>query len=165
MTVLAVEGPTGTVASVVVMIEQGGEQEGQEMPPPRARLTAREMIASDVAIRRDALNEINFTFRLYAPLLDRKEYAIVRSQLRTEPAFSLRKTCRNLKKYLDSPEKQAKFDRVYDELIDATTELDVRCLKRLQGEGVPGQGVADAELQGVLKRALAAFDEMLDLAQ
>ena len=132
---------------------------------PRPRLTAKEILAGDVAVRREALQEILFTLRLYGPLLEKKEYTAVRSQLRTEPAKSLRKTCRAARKYLDAP-AQATFDAAYDRLIDSVARLDVLLLRRTQGEGVEAlAGARDSEAEGLLAAVVEDMEKLLALLQ
>lgn len=129
------------------------------------RLTARDLLTSDVSSRTAALGEILFTFRLYESILDnRPNYAtIIRSQLRTEPAKSLRQTCKSLRKVLASAEAQAKFDQNYDGLIEAIANLDTECLKIEQR----GEAAAESSrplVASELNKVFAAFDALVQVA-
>lgn len=131
----------------------------------RPRLTAKEILAGDVAVQKQALQEILFTLRLYGPLLEKKEYAAVRSQLRQEPAKSLRKTCRALRKYLDAA-SQTSFDVKYEALIDSIARLDVLLLRRTQGEGAEAVltgAQRDVEAETLLGEVLGAMEGLLGL--
>ena len=129
------------------------------------RLTARDLLTSDVSSRTAALSEILFTFRLYQPILEnRPNYAtIIRSQLRTEPAKSLRQTCKSLRKVLASAELQAKFDSYYDGLISAIADLDTECL-RIEQKGEAAAESGRPLVAAELKKIFVAFDALVQVA-
>ena len=79
-------------------------------------LRAVDLITSDIALYRKDLDDMLLAMKVSTKDVEEKEYARFRNSLRTEPLFSLRKTCFNLKKYLPSKEDQAKFQSAYEEV-------------------------------------------------
>jgi hypothetical protein len=93
------------------------------------KLTAADVLKSDLDPRVDFLNDVLFVFKLYPDYLEKGDYSSIRSSLRSDPTVELRKTCKKLVKYL--PVEKAKlFNTAYASMIDVLNDVDaVRTLE------------------------------------
>lgn len=88
------------------------------------KLTAADVLKSDLEPKIDALKDIFFVIKLYPSYLDSKDYQSIRQSLRQEPLIETRKTCRKIVKYL--PENQVlPFNKAYNNMIEKLNDLDV----------------------------------------
>jgi len=164
----------GTSSPALVHAEEFGSEVAatatSETAAKRPMLSASDLIKQDTAPNVLLLKDILFTIKLYPTFLEKQDpspYAAIRNQLRTSPGVELRKTAKNLKKYLTSPQQVAEFEQKYDALIDKVNELDVICLKRLQGENVPqvskrdGSVAKDVEMEQLISSTVLDFEQLL----
>ena len=122
----------------------------------RPRLTAKGLLANDVAIRTDALRSILFSFKLYENLLETDDFAaVIRSQMRLEPARSLRLVAKSLCKVLPSTETQSAFDAEFAKVLDVLSQIDALLLKGREGP-------VDRDLvRSLLSQLYSSYDELL----
>eukprot|EP01041_Mallomonas_annulata_P010170 gene10170-21199_t len=118
-------------------------------------LTASEMIKSDIVPKVETLKDILFLIRTCGDLIDKQDYAGIRALFRTEPASSLRTTCRKVKLFLPSKAEQDNFGNNYSDMIDSIDTLDSFALKRMQGQS------DDKTLKNVLEVAIVKYGAML----
>jgi hypothetical protein len=90
---------------------------------PSPRLTAADVLKSDLEPRVSYLQDVLFVFKLYPEYLEKGDYTSIRSSLRSDPTVELRKTCKKLVKYLPV-EKAKEFNTGYAGMIDALNDLD-----------------------------------------
>lgn len=97
---------------------------GVPTPAVADSLTASELIRSDLQPKIEILKDILFTIKTYPELIDKQDYLTIRSLLRSEPAVSLRVTCRKLKQFLPSKSQQDSFGSAYSTMIDSVDDFD-----------------------------------------
>ena len=91
---------------------------------PKQKLSAADVLKSDIDPKVDALKDILFIIKLYPSYVESLDYASIRQSLRQDPVVEMRKTCRKLVKYL--PEAQiSSYNKNYNDMIDKINELDV----------------------------------------
>jgi hypothetical protein len=134
--------------------------------PPHAAMSATmtnlkavDLISSDLNEDKAVLENIVQILKLDQSLVDSKDYQSIRTSTRSGSVTSLRKTCKQLIKVLNSEEQQAAFTAKYDDMIDKFNDFDSLITKRLQKAGVP-EG-KDDEVQGKLNALLDAYAAML----
>lgn len=134
--------------------------------PTKPKLTARDLISNDVTPRTEALKNILFTMKLYTPIIasEPERYPeIIRTQLRSIPSNQLRNTCKALRKYLPSQSVINDFDQIYSKLIEAIGEVDVLCLKKMQGDGFPSDG--EERVRRLLLEVYGGMDALISVAE
>jgi hypothetical protein len=134
--------------------------------PPHAAMSATmtdlkavDLISSDLNADKAVLENIVQILKLDQSLVDSKDYQSIRTSTRSGSVTSLRKTCKQLIKVLNSEEQQAAFTAKYDDMIDKFNDFDSLITKRLQNAGVPAG--KDDEVQGKLDALLDAYAAML----
>lgn len=93
------------------------------MLSPESKISAADVLRSDIEPKMDLLRDIQFVFKLYPNLVENGDYSTIRKGLRQEPVIDLRKTCKNLMKYLPA-DQASPFKRAYEEMIDSLNDLD-----------------------------------------
>eukprot|EP01031_Cornospumella_fuschlensis_P028601 gene28601-34528_t len=126
-------------------------------------LTASDLKKNDLAPRISLLKDIQFVVNLLPSYIEKQDYVSIRQTLRSEPTVELRRTCKELPKYLDVADAKA-FNVAYEDLIDSINSLDVTALKRMQGSGVPqSKDVKDVQMLGLIEEAATKFAKMLSV--
>ena len=87
-------------------------------------LSASDVLQSDITPKINTIKDILFTFQLYPQYIKAGDYLNFRQALRTEPAASLRKSCRSLKPFI-LPDTQKTYEAAYQDMIEAVNEMDV----------------------------------------
>eukprot|EP01035_Chromulina_nebulosa_P018352 gene18353-24045_t len=129
-----------------------------------SKLTAEELLQSNIQPRLSLLKDIETSFTQYDSYISSRDYLSIRSALRQEPTVELRKTCRSLKKYLTS-EKQAVFDKAYNDMISSIDDLDSLALKRTRGDGIPSGDKIDDEMAKAVSVATNKLDGLIKIAE
>ena len=124
-------------------------------------LKARELIQSDLNEDKVILKNILQVFKLNAGLVDSKDYQSIRTSMRSGSVTSLRKTCKQLCKVLESEEQQQAFNDAYDDMIDKLNDFDTLVTKRLQRTGIPAEDAKDEDLRADLDALVNSFEAML----
>ena len=88
------------------------------------KLSAADVLKSDIDPKVDSLKDILFIIKLYPSYVESSDYVSIRQSLRQDPVVELRKTCRKLTKYLPATQITS-FNKNYNDMIDKINELDV----------------------------------------
>eukprot|EP00596_Hydrurales_sp_CCMP1899_P007566 CAMPEP_0119051866 /NCGR_PEP_ID=MMETSP1177-20130426/73345_1 /TAXON_ID=2985 /ORGANISM="Ochromonas sp, Strain CCMP1899" /LENGTH=189 /DNA_ID=CAMNT_0007031221 /DNA_START=3146 /DNA_END=3715 /DNA_ORIENTATION=+ len=124
-------------------------------------LTAAEMLKQNIQPRIEHIKEISFAMKTFPTILDKGDYIALRGGFRSMPAMDLRKTCKLLKPFLVGDEKKVEFEKTYTIMIDAVNDIDVLALKRVQGSGLPKNGLKDEKMVSLLTDAITKMDDLL----
>ena len=124
-------------------------------------LSAAEVIQADIGPKVLLLKDILFVLKLFPTFSDQQDYAQLRSSLRSSPLIDLRKTCKKLKPLLSPAARQDAFQAKFDAMLESLEALDVKALRRTQGENVPKKGEKDAELLAAIELLIKNFEGML----
>lgn len=92
--------------------------------PIKQKLSAADVLKSDIDPKVDSLKDILFIIKLYPSYVESLDYASIRQSLRQDPVVELRKTCKKLSKYLPAAQITS-FNKNYNDMIDKINELDV----------------------------------------
>jgi len=125
-------------------------------------LTASDVLNADVKPKIDLLNDVLFTIKLFPKIVEQYDYPQIRLSFRSGPTTELRKTCRKLIPFLEES-KRNKFEKAYQEMIDELDYLDVLCLRRAQGEGIPDKGKTDDIMLNQISKLTTKFENMMSI--
>ena len=125
-------------------------------------LTASDVLSADVKPKVDLLNDVLFTIKLFPTIVEQNDYAQIRLSFRSGPTTELRKTCRKLIPFLEEP-RRGKFDKAYQDMIEELDYLDVLCLRRAQGEGIPEKGKPDDVMLNQIAKLTTKFESMINI--
>ena len=150
--------PVLTGAAIATSVVPSSVTAAAEPPGP---LKASELIQSDLNEDKAILKNILQVFKLNAGLVDSKDYQSIRTSMRSGSVTSLRKTCKQLCKVLESEEQQQAFNDAYDDMIDKLNDFDTLVTKRLQRTGIPAEDAKDEDLRADLDALVNSFEAML----
>lgn len=134
----------------------------EETTENKVILTASDVLTADVKPKIDLLNDVLFTIKLFPKIVEQNDYPQIRLSLRSGATTELRKTCRKLIPFLEES-KRPKFDKAYQEMIDELDYLDVLCLRRAQGEGIPEKGKTDDVMLNQIAKLTTKFESMINI--
>lgn len=129
-----------------------------------SKLTAEQLLLTDTVPKINLLKDISLSFNQYESFVSTREYNEIRKALRDYPVVELRKTCKNLKKYL-SLEKLKNFENSYSIMISSVDDLDGLALRRSRDENVPTNNKVDIEVINAINDAKKNLDELIKIAE